>query len=105
MNTIVSDWQIVSVMDKDEHIGDVLWATCVEDTTCRFFKGDYICTSRLIERLSNSQLIRTHSGSLYQTLGDGKHSVIQLRDFELLRNGFSPEQIKTLNDSTSKFVH
>ncbi|QBG37259.1 hypothetical protein [Litorilituus sediminis] len=105
MNTIVSDWQIVSVMDKDEHIGDVLWATCVEDMTFRFFKGDYICTSRIIESRSNSQLIRTHSGSLYQTLGDGKHSVIQLRDFELLRNGFSPQVIQQLNDHTGQIIH
>ncbi len=45
MNTIVKDWQIVSVLDKGDLVGDVLWGICVDDSTYRFFKGDYICTS------------------------------------------------------------
>ena len=40
MNTIVTDWFIVSVMDKEEHVGDVIWGIVVEDNSCRFFKGD-----------------------------------------------------------------
>lgn len=40
MDTIVSNWQVVSVKEGDNLIGKVLWGTCIEDWSFRFWKGD-----------------------------------------------------------------
>jgi len=96
MDTIVCDWQIVTVKDEEYNIGKVLWGICVEDNSFRFAKGVYICTSRLVEIKPKKNLIKTASGSIYKVVGDGKKATVELCDFELLRNGFSPLQIETL---------
>ncbi|MDO6834249.1 hypothetical protein Q4596_01370 [Pseudoalteromonas carrageenovora] len=103
MNTIVKDWQIVSVLDKGELVGDVLWGICVDDSTYRFSKGDYICTSLIVK--TNEQLIKTVNGSTYQTLGEGTRCQVLLKDFELLRHGFSPQQIEKLNQTRPYQLH
>lgn len=106
MNTVVSDWQIVTVIDeKDQSVGDVLFCTCIEDTRNRFQPGDYICTSRITHFNTYTCLIKTATGSLYQVLGDGKRSTIELRYFPLLRQGFSPEQIYKLRNTSANAVH
>jgi len=105
MNTIVTDWCIVSVMGGKDHIGEVIWGTIVEDTTCRFATGDYLCTSAIVKVNSSNQLITTSSGNLYQVLGKGKRAIIDFDDFELLRNGFSPEMINQLNLAPNDYFH
>ncbi len=42
MNTVVTDWCIVSVMEGKDHIGEVIWGTIVDDTTCRFATGEVV---------------------------------------------------------------
>ena len=102
MNTVVSDWQIVTVIDeKGQSVGDVLFCTCLEDTRNRFQPGHYICTSLITHFNTYSCLIKTVTGSLYQVLGDGKRSTIELRYFPLLRQGFSPEQINLFTNLAS----
>lgn len=97
MNTVVSDWQIVTIVDKnDQPVGDVLFCTCIEDSRNRFQPSDYICTSRITHFNTYTRLIKTVTGSLYQVLDEGKRSTIELRYFPLLRKGFSPEKINTL---------
>lgn len=96
MGTIIENWQIVNIMDGKNSIGKVLWGICVEDNSFRFAKGDYICTSRLVEIKPNKNLIKTASGSTYKVVGKGKKAIVELCDFELLRSGFNPQQIKTL---------
>ena len=96
MNTIVKNWHIVSVFGGDALIGKVLWGICVDDMTYRFATDDYISTSKIVEILPQNQLIKTASGNLYQVLGEGQKTHMQLKDFELLRIGFSPEQIQAL---------
>ena len=71
MNTVVSDWQVVSVIENGELIGKVLWCICIDDTTCRFSEGDYICTSQIIEVNPNTKTVKTASGRLYQLVGRG----------------------------------
>ena len=97
MNTIVKDWYIVSIFDDEEPIGKILWGICVDDMTYRFATNDYISTSKIVEISPNNQLIKTASGSSYQVIGVGQKAKVQMKDFELLRNGFSPEQINHLN--------
>lgn len=105
MNTVVSNWQIVSIFEKGEHVGDVLWAICVDDMTCRFHRGDYICTSQIIKVNVDTDIVKTASGSIYQLLGQGTHSSINFDDFELLRNGFSPQEITKMKYASSSSVH
>lgn len=100
MDTIVCDWQIVTVKNDYQNIGKVLWGICVEDKSFRFGKGDYICTSKLIKINPKTKLLKTASGSVYKVVGEGKISAIDYRDFELLRHGFSPEQIEALKTTT-----
>jgi hypothetical protein len=47
----------------------------------------------------------THSGSLYQVIGEGRKAKVQMEDFELLRQGFSPEQITQLNLAPNGVFH
>jgi hypothetical protein len=105
MNTIVTDWCIVSVMEGMDRIGEVIWGTVVDDMTCRFATGDYLCTSQIMKVNSSNQLITTSSGSLYQVIGTGKKAIIDFDDFELLRNGFSPQQINQLNLASNDYFH
>jgi len=105
MNTIVTDWYIVSVMEGKDQIGKVIWGTIVDDMTCRFANGDYLCTSAIIKVNSSNQLITTTSGNLYQVLGKGKRAIIDFNDFELLRNGFSPDMINQLNLAPNDYFH
>ncbi|WP_306107799.1 hypothetical protein [Pseudoalteromonas tunicata] len=51
------------------------------------------------------QQVITASNSHYDLKGSGKRAMIDLDDFELLRNGFSPEQIKALNSSSPLLAH
>lgn len=105
MNTIVSSWQIVSIVEEEMLIGEVLWGIVVDDPTCRFAKEDYVCTSQIMESNLDINLIKTASGNLYQLLGNGKRATINYDDFELLRHGFSPEQITQLNLAPNRFFH
>ena len=105
MNTIVKDWHIVSIFNGEELIGKVLWGICVDDMTYRFATDDYISTSKIFEISPHNQLIKTASGSIYQVIGEGQNAQVQIKDFELLRNGFSPEQITQLNLASIRPFH
>jgi hypothetical protein len=59
----------------------------------------------MIEITPQNQLIKTTSGSLYQVIGEGKKAEVQMKDFELLRHGFSPEQITQLNLAPNDYFH
>tara|TARA_B110000211_G_scaffold169736_1_gene191524 strand:+ start:346 stop:663 length:318 start_codon:yes stop_codon:yes gene_type:complete len=105
MKTIVKDWPIVSIFDGEEMIGKILWGICVDDMTYRFTTNSYISTSRIVKISPNNQLIKTASGSLYKVIGEGKKAEVQMRDFQLLRHGFSPEQITQLNLAPNDYFH
>ncbi len=92
-------------MERKDRIGEVIWGTIVDDMTCRFATGDYLCTSAIVKFNASNRLITTSSGSLYQVIGNGKKAIIDFDDFELLRNGFSPQQIRALNSSLSLLAH
>ena len=105
MSTTVKDWYIVSVFDDEELIGKILWGTCEEDETYRFSPCCYINTSKVEKIFPNERLIITASGSFYHVIGSGDVAQVQLKDFELLRHGFSPEQITQLNLAPNGFFH
>ena len=105
MKTTVSNWYIVTVMNEDELIGEVLWGIVVDDPTCRFVREDHVCTSQIMKVHIGEQIIETASGSCYQAFGKGQKAIIDFDDFELLRLGFSPRQIKALNQAKAAVAH
>jgi hypothetical protein len=105
MNTTVKDWYIVAVMDGEQLVGEVLYGTVANDQTFRFYEGDYVTTSRIVSMDVKAQQVITASSSYYALKGSGKQAVIDLEDFELLRHGFSPEQIRVLNSSSPLLAH
>lgn len=105
MTTTVKNWYIVTVMDGDVRVGSVIYADVIEDESFRFSIGDYVCTSKLVEINPEHNLAKTASGSDYKLIGRGRKAIIDLDDFELLRNGFSPLQIKVLNRPERNLSH
>lgn len=105
MNTIIKNWQIVSIFDGSIFIGRVLWGIVVDDMSCRFVANDYVCTSKITSVNFDTKIVITHSGSMYQIIEAGIESTIDLKDFELLRNGLSPQQINAFGINSSKLHH
>lgn len=103
MNTVLKNWCLVDVNDGDNHIGSVIWGKVVDDSSVRFLVNDYICTSQITKVYH--QLITTSSNSIYQVLGKGQQACIEYEDFELLRNGFNPQQINELRELATKRPH
>lgn len=93
MTTVLKDWNIVSILDKDKLVGKVLWGICVEDETFRFDAGDYVCSSKIVEIIPTDKLVKTIKGSAYLLEGDGATAEVNVEDFELLRQGYSPDEI------------
>lgn len=105
MITTISNWYIVSVMNRKELLGEVLWGIIVDDPTCRFLKEDYVCTSQIIKVYIGQQVIKTASGNSYKAIGKGRKASIEFNDFELLRNGFSPKEISMLKNDDALRYH
>jgi hypothetical protein len=103
MNTVVKDWCIVDVNDDGVLIGSVLWGIVVDDSSIRYMVNDYVCTSRITKIYQ--YLITTSSNSLYQIIGEGSLACIEFEDFELLRNGFNPQQINELRKLENSKPH
>ena len=103
MNTVIKDWILVDVNNGGQLIGTVLWGIVIDDSSCRFSVNDYVCTSEITNVYH--QLITTSSNSLYQVVGMGSRDGIEYDDFELLRNGFNPQQINELRKLENSKLH
>lgn len=103
MSTSVRNWHIVSIFNRNQLVGRVLWGICTHDLTCRFTVGDYICTSNIVEIRPKEYTVTTYSGNIYLVEGDGKKSEIQIQEFELLRRGISPDEIYFLKKTANKY--
>lgn len=99
METFVKNWQIVEIFDSETVIGDVLWGIVEDDQTFRFYTGDYVCSSKITRVDIENHVVITASKSIYKLLGKGYKSKVAFSDFELLRSGFSPQEIEKLNQS------
>jgi len=92
--TSVRDWYIIKIIDgHGMRIGQLLWGFVVDDTD-RFKSGDWVCTSA-IEAI-DANVITTCKRSKYITVGNGKEFVALFSEVELLRRGYSPDQIVRL---------
>ena len=105
MNTVIRDWYIVSIFDCKYLMGQVIWGYVVYDSSYRYLKDDFICTSKITHINSSNELVTTQTGNLYQLLEKGRLFNLRYEEFELLQIGFSPEHIKTLRLSPSRIVH
>ena len=93
MKSVLKDWHIVSILENGKLVGKVLWGICVEDETFRFDAGDYVCSSKIVEIIPTDKLVKTIKGSVYLLEGDGTTAEVNVEDFELLRQGYSPDEI------------
>lgn len=105
MNTVVKNWQIVAILGHEGELGRVLYGTVVHDSSCRFNAGDYVTTSSIEKFNSDGTLLQTKSGSTYQLLGGGCMSEIKFEDFEMLRAGLSPQEIKFVREYNISYFH
>lgn len=111
MVTTIYDWVIVSVFDRynsyDENtfVGKVLFGYVLDDQTCRYTIHDYVTTSRIEKCDLTRGIVETHSRSTYILQGQGSTTTLQFRDFELLRMGYSPQQISKFNDANISVLH
>lgn len=102
MSTMLKDWHIVSVYQENTMIGKILWGIIVEDATQRFAAGDYVCTSKIVSISAQTQLIKTFQGNTYKLVGEGATAEVQLVELELLRSGFSPQDVSAIRSSKSR---
>ena len=96
MNTVVSDWYIVSVFEHESRrlMGRCLYGDVVEDPTNRFRIGSFVCTSVIKHIDPDTRTVYTDSGSVYELLdAKGKQFDAWLPEVELLRNGVSPQEV------------
>lgn len=98
MQTTVKDFYIVKILEDatDRPMGTVLYGVVIEDKTGRFTIGSHVCTS-LIETIKPElKKVITKSGREYMLAGSmGKTSTAYLSEIPLLRDGHSPEFIKS----------
>ena len=75
-------------------MGRTLYGEVADDPSGRFNMGSYVCTS-VIDRIdADAMLIQTASGSVYEVEGSqGKHFNAWLNEVELLRNGYSLQEV------------
>jgi hypothetical protein len=99
MNTVIKNWYVLSVMNKEAIMaGKILWGVVIDDTSCRFLKDDFLCSSEIIEHDLYTKLIKTQNGGLYQLIGSGSQAEISINEYELLRVGISLKEIILLRD-------
>ncbi|CAH9049371.1 hypothetical protein PSECIP111854_00004 [Pseudoalteromonas sp. CIP111854] len=73
--------------------------------TYRFAPNDYVTISRIEKCDLYRGIVETHSGSVYVLQGVGTDAAIDFRDFELLRMGYSPQQISNFNSADISTWH
>jgi hypothetical protein len=89
-DTIITNWFLVNFDNGCEIVGRVLWGIVVEDKKSRWRPGDYVCTSKVIEK-TDLDLYQTVN-SQYQCIGEGREVTLPLEALLELRKGYSPEE-------------
>ncbi|PAJ75722.1 hypothetical protein CJF42_03570 [Pseudoalteromonas sp. NBT06-2] len=92
MKTIVRNWALITIVDELSPF-KVLWAVVVSDNVRnRFKENDYLCSSRILYIEDN--LVRTHTGSCYELIGEGSEYVASYAQLISLIDGLSPDVLK-----------
>ena len=97
-DTLVTGWTIVQLInDNRDVLGEILWATVVEDKKFRFRPNDFVCTS-LIQSINDDYVYTSYS--IYKLVDDGEEDFrLPAKSIILLRQGFSPEIVKSMIDN------
>ena len=96
MKTPINNWYLVELIinisgSSPQMFGAVLWGDIVTDDTGRFNPSDYVCTILIMSREKNTFV--TRSGSSYVCQGVGKLVSVDLKDWDVLRQGISPAEL------------
>ena len=90
LKTVVKNWALVNIRD-DLSPFKILFATIKHDERGRFKSGDYLCSSRVLYIENN--IVRTHTGSLYELIGTGDEYLASYSDLLQLMEGHSPADL------------
>ena len=101
-DTTAKNWYLVAICDDEKNeLGKFFWGIVVDDRKRRFQPGHYVCSTLIEKELSESQF--KTKNSVYEGVGKGASVSLNIRDFELLKSGFSPDEIegiKALKESS-----
>ncbi len=59
-DTIIKTWFLVNLVHENNIVAQVLWGIVIEDRKERWQPDNYVCTSKVVERLGNN-LFRTRN--------------------------------------------
>ncbi len=96
-STIVKDWVIVSVIDSfdsNRDYGKYLWGIIYFDEYMRFQPEDFVCTSRIVAERADENKVITINDNIYCLEGKGTHVTASVSDLYLLKEGYSPSELK-----------
>lgn len=102
--TKLTDWAIVEVVGADIGVRSkplFLWGIVQEDQLGRYETGHYVCTSLIKSIAPNLMRVVTKSKNTYQLIGSGQRIKVSVKEFEMLREGYSPNEISQLSSITS----
>jgi len=103
MQTTIKNFYVVEVIEDETQspMGTVLYGEVVADETGRFEKGSFVCSSLIISIDPNKKIVTTESASQYLLSEDtGKKASAYLSEVPLLREGYTPSQLKALRTSS-----
>lgn len=94
LKTLVKNWTIISLFDQEDSPHMFLWGIVVNDELKRFKTDDYVCTSKLLAISPSNKEVITKSNNKYVLQGSGTKISASLQELELMRAGFSPDEIR-----------
>lgn len=102
-STILFDWFIVEIVPatpiKSSAKSLFLWGLVKKDQLERYCYGDYVCTSMIKSISPSMRQVVTASNHIYTLLGPGHRIKVSVDEFEMLRNGYSPSEIKFITSN------
>lgn len=87
--TTLEGWYVVTFFDTPES-QRVLWGIVKEDFSCRWYPGDWCCTSPVLQVIDSCAYITKNTR--YTIFGPGKHIKLPVKALIELRQGVNPTE-------------
>lgn len=102
MQTAIKNFYVIEVMEDETKrpMGTVLFGQVVADQTGKYEVGSFVCSSLITAIDPVKKIVTTESATQYLLAEDtGKKAMAYLSELPLLRNGYTPMQVKALRAS------
>lgn len=93
--TTLKDWYLVTLHDAPPPKNRVMWGTIASDPSCRWYPGDWCCTSPVL-RITNDGVHITKN-TRYQAQGPGQEIQLPVKALIKLRQGISPAEYQIMS--------